>query len=130
VGCSAPPPEIEYSARLLPTALNRLSIVQADPVRDLCVALLLVSPGTNTTFGVVLPQGWAVERAWSNTPASVCGTFVPPSGASEAQNGTGYVNFEAMNPCNVSMDVTLQFAAGQERVANMQLKVQDNLSCN
>jgi hypothetical protein len=62
-------------------------------------------------------------------PASVCGTFVPPTGASEAQNGTGYVNFEAQNPCNVSLDVTLQLASSQERVAKMDLKVQDNLSC-
>jgi hypothetical protein len=128
VGCGKPPPEVEYSARLLPTALNRLSIVQADPVRDVCVALLLVSPGASA-FGVVLPPDWAVERAWSNMPASVCGTFVPPAGASEAQNGTGFVNFEAQSPCNVSMDVTLQFAAGQERVAKMDLKVQDNFNC-
>jgi hypothetical protein len=105
-----------YTASIVPTALNRISVLKADPDRNLCFSVLLVNPQTNQ-FPIMLPPMWAVESAWVQTGADQCAIFQPPSGAVRASGGSGQIDFAQLNtsgfPCSLDLHATLTFPPAQ-----------------
>ena len=103
--------DAEYTAQLLPTALNRISIQKIDQGRDICFSLLLVNPMSTNPFGIKLPPNWAVQDAWASRPAESCSVFVVPAGGVRSMSGAGSVTFDANRPCQIMLDAHLRFSA-------------------
>jgi hypothetical protein len=124
-----------YKATLLPTALNRISIIKSDAGRDLCFSLLLVNPESPNMFGITLPAKWSVQEAWASKPASNCAVFTPPMGAVIASGGNGAVGFDTAKPCTITLSASLRFPANtlgvpaQEPLTASNVKVSDNTAC-
>lgn len=89
--------------------VNRVVIAKRDTARDLCVKLVLNSPGTNP-LGLTLPPNLGTEYAYASAGVGDCLQRRPPSGAASAVAGTGSVVASATSQPTYTVDVTLTFA--------------------
>jgi hypothetical protein len=93
--------------------VDRRVIAAKDNSRNLCVVLVLVSPGTNATAGLTLPANMAVGSAFAQAIPSgaqpTCLARFPGSNAVNATGVTGTVtSFPTPQP-TMDVDVTLTF---------------------
>jgi len=100
-----------YQAFAVAGGLDRVVILKARG--GACYAIVLRSPGTNTT-PLVVPSGWELESAHARQPAAACnpGYAGPVANTVDATSVTGMVAWQqtAALPSSISaLDVTLSF---------------------
>ncbi len=106
--------EPSYAACSFGSGIGRTLIAERDPVRDLCVVLVISrpafgQPSVDSSGLVVLPPGMGVEYAFATTTTgSDCRLTAPPAGAVSAITATGVVT---MTNRLVDVDATLTFPA-------------------
>jgi hypothetical protein len=99
---------ITYAGCSFVGGVNRVVIAKRDTARDLCVVLVLDSPGSNP-FNLTLPQNTGMEFAYAMPAQADCRQRIPPTGAASAVAGTGsVVSFPTPQP-TYSVDVTFTF---------------------
>jgi len=100
---------ISYAGCSYVGGINRVVIAKQDTNRNLCVVLVLDSPGTNP-FNLTLPQNTGMEFAYAMRAQTDCRQRIPPAGAVSAIGGTGsVVSFPTPQP-TYNVDVTFMFA--------------------
>jgi len=118
--CPAPSP-ITYSAHNMFTAVPRFVVFKTDPVRDICVRLIVEATGGWGGIGIQTTTGWAVSKAEITNHASDCtqinGYPAPPTDALvSAKDGAGTLVIQNFNqgeiPCQIDLHAKLAFPSG------------------
>jgi hypothetical protein len=76
--------------------------------RNLCVVLVLDSPGANP-FNLTLPANWGMEYAFAMPAQPNCLLRFPPAGSVAASGGMGTVTLPPTPQPTANFDVTLTF---------------------
>ena len=108
--------DAEYAARFFPGGLDRVSIRKAEKVSELCTELVLVRPAFDEEpYTITSPEGWGIERVAIAQGLAGCLEFEPLDPPKVAPNtGAGTINWpdQGLCPANLSINVTLEFTAG------------------
>jgi hypothetical protein len=99
---------ISYSGCMFVGGINRFVIAKRDTPRNLCVVLVLDSPGSNP-FNLTLPANWGMEFAFAMPAQPNCLLRFPPSGSVAASGGMGTVALPPTPQPTANFDVTLTF---------------------
>jgi hypothetical protein len=106
---AAGPGTVRYSARMIPTGLERRVVYKSDPTRKLCLALTVAHGGQLRGLAVDVTPPWKVEEViarWDGdceAPASSA-----PSARASAASGTIRLRAEG-DRCLIDLDVTVTF---------------------
>jgi hypothetical protein len=99
---------ITYAGCMFVGGINRFVIAKRDMQRNLCVVLVLDSPGANP-FNLTLPQNWGMEFAFAMAAQPTCVLRFPPAGSVAASGGMGMVTLPLTSRPTADLDVTLTF---------------------
>jgi len=111
---------ITYEAAGFPSALDRIVIVKADELLDICAGVRLVYPGESMAFGITSPENWSVELAYVTQDAFECEATPFPVDTVMTTSGSGEVRFTVeagqVYPTKLTIDARLNFTPEQEWV--------------